>query len=160
MFRVEIRDEVEIRGSPEEVWRILTDFEAYRDWNPFIRPVVGVASEGARLRVQIRPPGGRAMAFRPRVTRVARGRELRWLGRLWLPGILDGEHIFEIEPLGPDRVRLVQREIFSGLLVPLARGRIREETIAGFREMDRALKERAEASGSGYGGSPPSAPGA
>lgn len=149
MFREEIRDEVEIRGSPEAVWRVLTDFEAFRDWNPFMRPVVGVASEGARLRVQIRPPGGRAMAFRPRVTRVVRDRELRWLGRLWMPGLFDGEHIFEIEPLGPNRVRFVQREVFTGLLVPLARGRLQEETLAGFREMNRALKERAEAAGSG-----------
>lgn len=149
MFREEIRDEVEILGSPEAVWRVLTDFEAFRDWNPFMRPVVGVASEGARLRVQIRPPGGRAMAFRPRVTRVVGDRELRWLGRLWMPGLFDGEHIFEIEPLGPNRVRFVQREVFTGLLVPLARGRLQEETLAGFREMNRALKERAEAAGSG-----------
>lgn len=160
MFREEISDEIEVLAGAGAVWRVLTDFEGYSEWNTFIRPVVGAAEVGARLRVQVRPPGGRAMAFRPRVTAVVPQRELRWKGRLWAPGLLDGEHIFEIEPLGPDRVRLVQREIFSGLLVPLARGRIREETIAGFREMDRALKERAEASGSGYGGSPPSAPGA
>jgi len=66
-----------------------------------------------------------------------------------MPGLFDGEHIFEIEPLGPNRVRFVQREVFTGLLVPLARGRLQEETLAGFREMNRALKERAEAAGSG-----------
>jgi hypothetical protein len=146
MFRKEIRDEIEIRGSPEAVWKVLTDFESFVEWNSFMRPVVGVAEEGARLRVQIRPPGGRAMAFRPKVTKAVPNRELRWLGRLFLPGLLDGEHIFEIEPLGPEAVRFVQREVFRGLLVPLMGKRI-EETLSGFGEMNRALKERVEVDG-------------
>ncbi len=143
MFRKEIRDEIEILASPEEVWKALTDFEGFRDWNPFIRPVVGQAVEGARLRVQIRPPGGRAVAFQPKVTKVAPNRELRWKGRLWVSALLDGEHIFEIEPLGPERSSFVQREVFSGLLVPLMAKSI-DQTLAGFGEMNRALKERIE----------------
>jgi len=144
MFRREINSEIEISASPEEVWKALTDFEGFREWNPFIRPVVGEAKEGARLRVQIRPPGGRAVAFRPAVTKVARNRELRWRGRLWLFGLFDEEHIFEIEPLEAGRVRFVQREAFSGLLVPLMTTRI-DQALSGFEEMNRALKERVEA---------------
>jgi uncharacterized protein YndB with AHSA1/START domain len=76
MFRREINSEIEISASPEAVWGALTDFEAFRDWNPFIRPVVGEAKEGTRLRVQMRPPGGRrgitpAPSPRPRRTRPA-----------------------------------------------------------------------------------------
>lgn len=147
MFRKEIREEIEIQASPEAVWKALTDFESFREWNAFMRPVVGVAEVGARLRVQIRPPGGRAMAFRPTVTKVVQDGELRWKGRLWLSGLFDGEHIFGIEPLGPDRVRFVQREVFTGLLVPLMAKRIEEQTLPGFEKMNRALKERVEAGG-------------
>ena len=146
MFRKEINDEIEIGAPAEAVWKALTDFESFREWNPFIRPVVGTASEGAELRVQIRPPGGRATAFRPRVTVAEANRELRWRGRLWLPGLFDGEHIFEIEPLGPGRVKFVQREVFSGLLVPFMAKSI-DQTQLGFGEMNRALKERVEAGG-------------
>ena len=144
MFRREINSEIEISASPEEVWKALTDFEAFREWNPFIRPVVGEAVEGTRLRVQMRPPGGRAVAFRPRVTKVVPNRELRWKGRLWISGLFDGEHIFEIEPLGPERVRFVQREVFSGLLAPFMAKSI-DHALSGFGEMNRALKERVEA---------------
>lgn len=144
MFRKEIRNEIKIGAPAEAVWKALTDFESFRDWNPFMRPVVGTASVGAELRVQIRPPGGRAMAFRPKVTVAAANRELRWKGRLWIPGLFDGEHIFEIEPLGPGRVKLVQREVFSGLLVPFLAKSI-DQTQLGFEEMNRALKERVEA---------------
>lgn len=69
-------------------------------------------------------------------------KELRWLGRLWLPGIFDGEHIFEIEPVDADRVRFVQCEQFNGILVPFFN---LDGTRRGFEAMNRALKERAEA---------------
>jgi len=152
MFRKEIRDEIEILASPEDVWKALTDFDAFRDWNPFIRPVVGEAVEGVRLRVQMRPPGGRAVAFRPTVTKVVPNRELRWKGRLWISGLFDGEHIFEIEPQGAERVRFVQREAFSGLLVPFMAKSI-DQALSGFEEMNMALKERVEAGGEEANGS-------
>jgi hypothetical protein len=144
MFRKEIKSDIEILASPEAVWKALTDFEAFREWNAFMRPVVGEAEEGARLRVQISPPGGKAVAFRPVVTKVVPNRELRWKGRLWLSGIFDGEHIFEIEPRGAERVSFVQREAFSGLLVPFMAKSI-DQTLSGFEEMNKALKERVEA---------------
>ncbi|MDF0589578.1 SRPBCC domain-containing protein [Candidatus Methanocrinis natronophilus] len=146
MFREEISDEIEVLAGAGAVWRVLTDFEGYSEWNTFIRPVVGAAEVGARLRVQVRPPGGRAMAFRPRLTAVVPQRELRWKGWLWAPGLLDGEHVFEIEPLGPDKVRFVQREIFRGLLVPLVSKKTLDQIVAGFGDMNRALKERVEES--------------
>ncbi|HPJ30906.1 MAG TPA: SRPBCC domain-containing protein [Methanothrix sp.] len=68
--------------------------------------------------------------------------------RLWMPGLFDGEHIFEIEPLGPESVKFIQREEFSGLLVPLM-ARTIDQTLTGFEEMNRALKERVEAGGKG-----------
>ena len=36
MFKKEIRGEIEIMASPQKVWKALTDFEAFTDWNPFI----------------------------------------------------------------------------------------------------------------------------
>ena len=62
-----------------------------------------------------------------------------------MPGLFDGEHVFTIEPLGENRVHLVQREIFKGLLVPLlAPMGVFRSTLRGFEEMNRALKARAE----------------
>jgi hypothetical protein len=71
-------------------------------------------------------------------------RELRWLGRLFVPGIFDGEHIFRIEPLEHGRSRFVQAERFSGVLVPLLRKTL-EQTRHGFEAMNEALRQRAEA---------------
>lgn len=71
------------------------------------------------------------------------GRELRWLGRLLVPGLFDGEHSLLVEPLDRNRSRFVQSERFSGLLVGLLGG-VLGKTEAGFEQMNRALKERAE----------------
>jgi hypothetical protein len=84
------------------------------------------------------------MGFKPTVLRAEPNRELRWLGRLWLPRLFDGEHVFVIEPLDETRVRFVQREEFNGLLVPLFARSLDTDTRRGFEEMNQALKARAE----------------
>lgn len=139
----ELESSIEIDATPERVWEILTDFPAYPGWNPFIRSVVGEAVPGAELRIRIQPPGGRGMSFKPTVLAAEPGRELRWLGRFLLPGVLDGEHSLRIEPIADGRVRFVQAERFDGLLVRFF-GKTLEGTQRGFEEMNEALKRRAE----------------
>ncbi len=138
-----IRHEVEIGAPAARVWTVLTEFGSYPDWNPFIRSISGEARAGSRLEVRIQPPGGRGMTFRPTVRAVQPGRELRWLGRLLVPGLFDGEHALRIEPLDEGRVRFVQEESFAGLLVPLLGGALRR-TEEGFVQMNEALKRRVE----------------
>jgi len=85
------------------------------------------------------------MTFTPKVLKVEPNRELRWIGRLWIPGLFDGEHIFTIEPIAANRVRFVQRENFNGILVPLLARSLDRDTKRGFDEMNQALKLQAEA---------------
>ena len=143
----EICTEIEITGSPARVWEVLTRFDEYPEWNPFIPRATGKLQEGGRLDVSIRPPGQKPMTFRPVVVCVSPQRELRWLGRLWLPRVLDGEHAFLIEALGTERVRLVQRERFRGLLLPLLWRSLGGPTRRGFEDMNAALKRRVEDGG-------------
>jgi hypothetical protein len=140
----ELSAEIEIEAPAERVWQILTDFGRFSEWNPFIRQMSGEPKTGARLQVRLEPPGGRAMSFKPKMLNVEPNRELRWLGRLWIPGLFDGEHIFTIEPLDEKRVRFTQREKFTGLLVPFMAKSLDRDARRGFEEMNRALKERSE----------------
>jgi hypothetical protein len=140
----ELLAEIEIQASAERVWQLLTDFDSFPEWNPFIRWAKGEAKAGARLEVHMEPSGASGMTFKPLVLKAEPGHELRWLGRLLMPGLFDGEHIFSIENLEANRVRFTQREVFTGLLVPiLARG-LDTNTRRGFEEMNQALKVRAE----------------
>jgi hypothetical protein len=84
------------------------------------------------------------MTFRPTVLMARPNQELRWRGRLLLPGIFDGEHYFQIVPITPARVRFIQGEKFSGILVAFAKSSLEGGTKAGFVAMNQALKTRAE----------------
>lgn len=136
--------EIEIEASPARIWSILTDFEGYPDWNPFIRRVSGTPAAGARISVTVRPPGGRPISFRPVVLRCVDNRELSWRGRLPVPGLLAGERVFRIEPLAPGHSRFVHAEYFSGILAVALKWRFEGRVRAGFLEMNQALKSRAE----------------
>lgn len=140
----EISHEIEIDAPPAAVWSVLADTEAYGEWNPLVRRLDGDLRKGARLEARIEPPGGRGMTFRPTVLAAEPGRELRWLGRLLVPRLFDGEHRFALEPLAGGRTRFVQSERFRGLLVRPLRTTL-ERTRLGFELMDEALKARAEA---------------
>jgi hypothetical protein len=143
----ELNNEVEINASAERVWQLLTDFARFPQWNPFIHLASGEPRTGAQLEVTIQPSGAERTTSRPTVLKAEPNRELRWLGRWLVPGLLDVEHIFTIEPLDADRVRFTQREIFTGLFAPLRAHRHDTDIRRGFREMNQALKTRAEQPG-------------
>lgn len=141
-----IHTEIEINASAQRVWAVLVDFASYPKWNPFIKSVVGIPEQGARLQIQVQPADGKIMRFSPNVLTVQAERELSWLGRLIIPGLFDGTHHFLIEPLAEGKVRFEQSERFSGLLVGLLPASLMHDTKRGFEEMNRALKTRAEES--------------
>ena len=137
--------EIEINASPERVWQVLTDFSALPDWNTFIRSVEGDLNVGGRLKVYIKASKGMGMSFKPTVLRAEPNRELRWIGRLLMPGLMDGEHSFIIEPMEDNHVRFVQSESFTGVLVSLmSMLGVFKNALIGFEEMNQALKRRAE----------------
>ena len=140
----EIRTEIEINASVTAVWSILTDFSRHADWNPFIREISGELRRGAQLQVKLGPPGKRAMKFKPIVQSVEPEKAFRWLGRLFIPGLFDGEHIFELETAGKNTTRFIQREKFNGILVGIFRKSLDTDIKSGFIAMNEALKREAE----------------
>jgi hypothetical protein len=142
----QLRAAVDVAAPQDVVWRILTDFTSYPEWNPFIVEAEGQLQVGERLRVVIRPPGDKARTFRPTVRRVDPPHAFSWLGRLGIPGLFDGEHVHALQPLEAGGCRYVQSERFAGILVPFT-GRILSSTEQGFHDMCRALKARGERGG-------------
>lgn len=138
-----ISTRVDIDASPEVVWAVLTDFAAYPEWNPFMDRVTGTPSVGETLVVHMKPNGGRAMTFKPTVLAATPGRELRWLGKLGVSGLLDGEHSFLLNANTDGTTRLTHGETFSGVLVALMK-RTLANTEGGFTAFNEALKQRVE----------------
>jgi hypothetical protein len=142
---LELHTEIMIDAPVETVWGILWELETWSEWNPFITKVEGSATPDSRLRVTIQPPGGKAMVLAPTVLEVEPLHELRWRGRLLLPGIFTGEHSFVLDSNHDDGCHFVHSERFTGILVPFFKKMLTGPTKQGFEAMNQALKERAEA---------------
>ncbi len=139
-----IRSAIEIRAPLETVWSVLTDFAAYPEWNPHVRRVQGTVEYGARITIHTRPPGGRLIVMRPHVVTWEPPKELRWRSTFVSESLFSGEHGFRLEPITTGRVRFVQDETFSGMLVPLYSRLRLPRTRTGFDDTNEALRDRAE----------------
>ena len=139
----EVYTEIEINAPASVVWNILTDFNDFSRWNPFIRKISGKLQEGAQIETFIKPPNSKGMKFRPKILTYAPEMELRWLGNLLIPKLFDGEHSLIIDKINENKVLFIQKERFSGLFVPFFSETLKD-TEFGFEMMNRALKEEAE----------------
>jgi hypothetical protein len=134
-----------IDASVDKVWRVLADFSAYPEWNPYIRGMDGSLQTGAALRVTRILPDRGERTSQPTVTLYRPGREFRLLDRPVLPGLMDAEHGLKLEPLGPEQVRFVHWQSTSGLLSPILGGS--DDRLRGQLEaVNVALKGRVEGS--------------
>ncbi|MEM6804083.1 MAG: SRPBCC domain-containing protein [Bacteroidota bacterium] len=136
---LELRTHIMIKASPTKVWEILMDFETYGEWNPFVLSIKGIAGVGEKLNIHI---GG--MKFRPKVLSLDPNQKFVWLGHLFLPGLFDGKHSFELEEQADGSTHLIHSESFTGILVPVFKNQLLGQTKAGFEAMNEALKARVE----------------
>lgn len=136
----EVRTEILINATPDKVWKVLTEFEKYPHWNPFIKSITGQVKVGNKITVRIEPPGAKGMTFKPKVRVFDENKKLSWMGHLLFPGLFDGEHIFELIDNGNGATTFIQREQFKGLLVWTYNT---EKVKRGFEEMNQKLNELA-----------------
>lgn len=139
-----IKTEIQINATPEKVWSILTNFDQYPQWNPFIKSISGQVAVGNKITARLEPPGAQGMTFKPTVLAFEAFKEFRWLGHLLFPGLFDGEHKFELIDHKNGTTTFIQSEKFKGILVPLFRKMLDTNTVNGFNLMNQKLKERAE----------------
>ncbi|WP_342328936.1 SRPBCC domain-containing protein [Pedobacter sp. FW305-3-2-15-E-R2A2] len=142
----EIKTEILINARPESVWAILTAFDQYPNWNPFIKSISGDQAVGTQLVVRIEPPEATGMTFKPKVLAFEANKEFRWIGHLLFSGLFDGEHKFELIDHGNGTTTFIQSEKFKGILVSLFAKQLDNNTRRGFMEMNVKLKALAERS--------------
>lgn len=139
-----IETNIVIISTPEKIWDVLTNFEEYELWNPFMTKVVGNASLGSKIEVNIKTISGKNRSYYPIITKYETNKELRWKGKSFLPGVFNGERVFVLEKSDDDKVSFSHKEIFSGLGVKLVGNKLDESLREGFVRMNEALKVRAE----------------
>jgi hypothetical protein len=139
-----IQEFINIHASAERVWNILQRLDQYSQWNPFIRRAWGQVREGRKIAMLVKMPGGWIMPMTPFVITCQDHRELSWRGHLLIPGLFDGYHRIILKSFDTHQVRVIQEEVFSGLLVPFFGKWVKAAAQSGFKEMNDALKVIAE----------------
>ncbi len=139
-----ISTQILIQATPQRIWNTLTDFEAYPQWNPFIRSVKGPVASGKVIQVELQQPGSGIMTMKPTVLVLEEPRVFRWIGHLLFRGLFDGEHSFQVRDNGDGSCTFIQSERFGGILVPLFSRMLDTKTLQGFSLMNDALKTQCE----------------
>jgi len=133
-----------INASPATVWKELTNFATYPQWNPFIMSITGEPAPGSTIHVTLQPPNGKPVLMKPTVLVFEQQKELRWIGSLGVPYIFDGEHVFRLEENTDGTTTLHHFERFRGILIPFLSTLIDKTTREGFSLMNAALKQHIE----------------
>ena len=140
----EIKTQVIINASPDRVWAILTDFDNYKSWNPFIKSITGKVEVGNKITAQLHPPDASPMTFKPTVLVFEKNKEFSWLGHLLFKGLFDGKHKFELIDNNNGTTTFIQSEKFNGILVPLFNKMLDNNTTNGFNMMNQKIKQLVE----------------
>ena len=133
---------IDIAATPAAVWKVLTDWKAYEEWNPTLRAIEGQQRKGSKIVVSIASPVG-TLAIPAVVTRIVVNSGITWQSKMKLSGLFDRDHIIELSP-DPAGVRVTQTQTFSGILAPGASVVATRTVRDGLIKMNAALKERVE----------------
>lgn len=136
---MKIQKNILINATPDKIWSVLTDFGNFKSWNPFIKKAEGLFKVGEQIKIEVQ-----GTKFKPTVLKFDHNKELRWLGKLGVSGLFDGEHYFLLEEQSDGRTKFIHGENFKGILVPLFKKKLLTEVSKGFEEMNQALKTEAE----------------
>ncbi|MBL3520019.1 SRPBCC domain-containing protein [Arcobacter lanthieri] len=142
MFKNEIETSIKISSTPNKIWQELTNFDEYKNWNPSIIDINGELKESKTIKIVVKM-NEKTMNFKPKILKCEENKELRWLGKIFLGGIFDGEHYFLIKDNSDGTTTFIQGEKFSGVLIPFF-GKIILNTKKGFEAMNEELKKRVE----------------
>ena len=73
-MKKEIITQTVINATPTKVWSVLTDFNKYTEWNPFIEYVIGDVTLGNSIKVKL---GG--TTFKPKVTAFDKNKSFEYI---------------------------------------------------------------------------------
>ena len=128
-----------IEAGADTIWGILTDADAYSQWDSGVVRVEGRIAPGEKVKVVSEANPSRA--FPVRVTEFEPGRRMVWSGGMPL-GLFRGVRTFTLEPAG-DATSFTMREEYTGPFLPLI-WKSMPDLQPSFDKFATGLKKRAE----------------
>jgi len=142
----EIQTEIEIAAPPEKVWSILINIDNWSKWNPTTIQASGVPSVGSELTITMRGEDGNdGPKYMPIVTSLEEPTLFEWRAKMMSDILFTNGRIFELEKISTG-TRLINKETFKGMLVPLFWSKFSSQVPLFLNEMNEALKIQVESS--------------
>ena len=139
----ELKCETVIAAPRERVWDVLTDFATYPQWNALVRSFEGELRVGAPFKALFEPMPGRTLSTTVHITVCEPPHRIGWGGKTIASWLIRGEHVYTLEREGSG-TRLINREVFEGLLVPLVKPML-ARSLPAYHANSEAIRKRAEA---------------
>lgn len=134
---------IDIDAPIEAVWQVLTEFEAYGDWNTFTPKIEtsGRLGEPVRLHVCLNDKENGRLTTSNLIMKKKAAYELCWGAENFF---IKANRYQTLTPLANGKTRYESREPFGGLLAPLIIWLLRDKLMRGYRWAAEGLKERVE----------------
>jgi len=139
----EIRTEIIINTSAAEAWQLLTDFDAYANWHPYILQVEGNIALKEKIKVTTIDADSTTDQFSAFILVFEPNYQLAWGGSLGF--IFSAKHYYIIEPINDNQILFVQGEYWHGLFGNNYGKKIYLETYQKFIAMNEKMKSLLEA---------------
>jgi uncharacterized protein YndB with AHSA1/START domain len=120
LFRRECGVTAEIAAPQERIWQLLTDADDMVRWNSTLKSMSGTIGPGGKIRMEV--PEAPGTVFEIEVTTFRPPSEMVWTQGN--PIMFRGERTYRLTPLSGGITKFEMIEIFSGLVLPMAAGRL------------------------------------
>jgi S-(hydroxymethyl)glutathione synthase len=139
-----LKTEITINASPQTVWSIMDNLNAYPEWNQLVPELQGRTTVDSVVNGKLVQPNMPVIPLAPTITRIVGARELRWISVVPGDEGFSAEHYFILTPTKDGGTHLIHNEDFDGPGVEMMWEGIDSNSRAAYNQMNEALKERAE----------------
>jgi hypothetical protein len=139
-----IDEALDVATSPDAVWRVITDFDRYGEWNPFVVACRSTLVVGAPIVMRVRLVPWLAQTQRETVFEHEPGRRFCYGVAGGTLGAIASRRSHEVVALEEGCTRYVSRFALSGWLAPVVRALLGRRLEYGFHAMTVGVRDRAE----------------
>lgn len=134
----------EINASPEQVWAVLADLDAYPQWNTFVEQCQSTLKVGDPILMRVRVLPFMAQPQKEFIFEHEPGRLLSYGIKPAPLGAMKSYRSHTIEPLADGRTRYESNFELSGWFSPVVGLLLARFLRDGFRRMSQGIKDEAE----------------
>lgn len=138
-FKMEYSVSIDIAAKPDKIWSVLTQAQAYTQWNSTITQLDGNIVAGDTIKLKTKLDAKRT--FKLKVSNVENNKTMTWSSGA--APMFKGVRTFTLNEGEAGSVRFTMREVFSGVMLPMIAGSLPDFTEA-FEQFASDLKNKAE----------------